>query len=149
MNSKAMNTVKGLILGLAFTLNAQASNTVDAIEAVNIQFELGFAEADAALIGGVYTQDGQLMPPNSPIVSGMDNILSCWQGALDMGVAKAELDTIELDEQGDTAVEVGLFTLSTADGTVIDTGKYIVIWKNTSDGWKYHRDMWSSERPAS
>jgi hypothetical protein len=34
------------------------------------------------------------------------------------------------------------------DGSILDTGKYIVIWKRENGAWKWHRDIWNSSRPA-
>ena len=67
---------------------------------------------------------------------------------MDMGVATATLETVELDDHGDTAIEEGRFTLAGADGEVIDRGKYIVVWKNDGGTWKLHKDIWNSSQPA-
>jgi ketosteroid isomerase-like protein len=50
-------------------------------------------------------------------------------------------------KKGDTAVEVGRYTLSGEGGQVLDTGKYVVIWKKEDDAWRYHRDIWNSSMP--
>ena len=34
----------------------------------------------------------------------------------------------------------GAFQMTGLEG-VLGNGKYIVIWKRTSDGWKLHRDI--------
>jgi len=31
----------------------------------------------------------------------------------------------------------------------MDHGKYIVVWKNTADGWRLHRDIFNSNMAAS
>ena len=46
------------------------------------------------------------------------------------------------------AIEVGRYELSAADGSAIDEGKYIVWWQRTPAGWRLHRDIWNSNRPA-
>ena len=46
------------------------------------------------------------------------------------------------------AVEIGQYTLGGADGTTIDQGKYLVVWKNDGGNWKLHRDIWNTSRPA-
>ena len=48
----------------------------------------------------------------------------------------------------DTAAEVGRYVLAMADGTEVDRGKYIVLWRHTEDGWKLHRDIFNSDLPA-
>ena len=137
-------SVVAVILNAGVTANVYSSDTPDAIEAANQEFEAAFGRSDAAGLAALYTRDGQLLPPNNEFVSGTDAIQAFWQGAIDMGIKEAVLETIELDEHGDTAVEVGRYTLNSGDGQLIDKGKYIVIWKNEDERWKLHRDMWSS-----
>jgi ketosteroid isomerase-like protein len=48
----------------------------------------------------------------------------------------------EVQESGDLAYDTGRFTATTADGRLLNTGKWIVIWKRASSGaWKVHRDF--------
>jgi ketosteroid isomerase-like protein len=60
-----------------------------------------------------------------------------------------KLETVEVAGDGNTAYEVGQFTLQGAEGQVFDAGKYVVIWKQEAGQWKIHRDIWNSSRPAS
>jgi ketosteroid isomerase-like protein len=68
---------------------------------------------------------------------------------MDMGIKTAKLETIELEGQGDAALEVGKYTLSGEGGMVIDSGKFIVVWKKQGGKLKLHRDIWNSSMPAS
>jgi hypothetical protein len=53
-----------------------------------------------------------------------------WQSALDRLVLKAAgLETVELEQLGDTAYEVGKYTLRGERSNVLGQGKYIVSWK--------------------
>ena len=58
------------------------------------------------------------------------------------------LETVELDAQGETAIEVGRYILKTDRGAVADQGKYIIIWKHSGGTWKLHRDIWNTNQPA-
>ncbi len=118
------------------------------IEAVDREFEAAMRAGSASRLTDVYTRTGQALPPNAAMISGRESIMAFWQGAIDMGIASAELKTVELEEHGDTAIQVGEFLLKTADGTVADNGKYIVIWKQEDGAWKWHRDIWNSSNPA-
>ncbi len=118
------------------------------IMACNKHFMDAFASGDAAGLAALYTAGGQLLPPSSDVVSGRDAIRAFWQGAMDMGLKEARLDTLEAEGFGDTAIEVGTYTLCGAGGQVADAGKYVVIWKTEAGGWKLHRDIWNSSRPA-
>ena len=69
----------------------------DGIAATNAKFMDTFNRGDGAGMGELYTENGQLLPPNSDIVSGHSAISAFWQVAMDMGIRTAKLDTIELE----------------------------------------------------
>ncbi len=118
------------------------------IEAVDREFEAAMRAGSASRLADVYTRTGQALPPNAATLSGREGITAFWQGAVDMGIASVELKTVELEELGDTAIQVGEFVLKTAEGSIADNGKYIVIWKQEDGAWKWHRDIWNSSIPA-
>jgi uncharacterized protein (TIGR02246 family) len=120
-----------------------------AIAAPIEQFTAAFRRGDAAATAAVYTEDAQVLPPNSEIVSGRQAIQTLWQGAMDMGIKAVNLETVEVEGHGHTAHEVGKYTLQGMEGQVLDTGKYVVIWKQEAGQWQLHRDIWNSSRPAS
>jgi uncharacterized protein (TIGR02246 family) len=111
-------------------------------------FTEAFRRGDAAGAAAVYTSDGQVLPPNHEFVTGRQAIQAFWQGAMDMGIKVVTLDTVEVEGLGQTAYEVGTFTLQGAEGQVLDAGKYVVIWKQEAGQWKLHRDIFNSSRPA-
>ena len=77
------------------------------IIAANQQFMAAFGRRDAAGLATLYTTTGQLLPPNSEVVAGREAIRTFWQGAMDLGLTQAQLDTVEVEGHGETAVEVG------------------------------------------
>ncbi len=122
------------------------------IQDTNNQFLEALAKGDAAGCADVYPEDGKLLPTNSPILTGRQAIQEFWQGAINMGVKGATLQTVELDEQGDTAIEIGAYTLDIqpegADA-MKDVGSYVVVWKSQSDGsWKWAVDIFNTDLPA-
>jgi len=130
-------------------MTTQVTHAPEAIAAVNQAFMTAFARGDAAGVAALYTADGQLLPPGSDIVTGKAGIEAFWQGMMAMGVIKrAELHRLELDQHGDTAIEVGRATLYNEAGEVIDRPKYVVVWKCEASQWKLHRDIWNSDTPG-
>ena len=115
-----------------------------AIRAVDDDFEAAFETGNAAEIAELYTDDGMLLPAGSDVVQGKKGIAAFWQGAMDMGIKHATLEITEIEQHGDTAIDVGRYTLSGSVGQVIDQGKYVVIWKHEDGTWKLHRDIWNS-----
>ncbi|TQV78663.1 SgcJ/EcaC family oxidoreductase [Denitrobaculum tricleocarpae] len=124
------------------------SATKAAIEAVDAEFEAALSAGSASRLAGVYTENGQALPPNGPIVSGRKALEVFWQGAVDAGLASVELETVELEDFGDSAVQVGRYTLKAADGTTADVGKLMILWKKEDGEWRWHRDIWNSSNPA-
>jgi len=115
-----------------------------AIDAANQEFMAAFTRHDARAIARLYTAHGQLLPSKRDFVTGRDDIMTFWQDVFDMGLKTALRETIELDEQGNKAIEVGRYTLFANLDAVADIGKYIVIWKHEFGTWKLHRDVWST-----
>jgi uncharacterized protein (TIGR02246 family) len=111
-------------------------------------FEQNFSKGDAASMAELYTSDGMLLPTGSDFIQGKEAIRDFWQGAINMGLKEAKLDILEVELQGDAAIEVGRYQLKGAGGEVMDWGKYIVIWKNVQGDWKLHRDIWNTNRTA-
>jgi len=118
-----------------------------AIAAANENFMTNFQQGDAAGVASLYTEDGQVLPPGSDFVTGRSAIQQFWQGAMDMGIKAVKLETVELDGQGDTAIETGKYTLTGEGGQIIDTGKYMVVWKQQEREWRLHRDIWNTSLP--
>ena len=118
------------------------------IQAAGESFMATFKRGDAAGVAALYTTDGQLLPTHSDFVTGAEAIRAFWQGAMDMGIKEAKLEAVEAEGHGDTAIEVGKYTLLAEGGQVADAGKYVVIWRKVDGVWKLHRDIWNSSQPA-
>jgi ketosteroid isomerase-like protein len=130
-------------------MSQQLSTIRQQIDSNNAAFMAAFRRGDSAGMAAAYTEDGEILPPNLPPMQGKAAIQAFWQGALDLGLAEAVLETVELQERGDMAWEVGRAALKTKDGQVLDDAKYIVIWQRENGRWKWHRDIWNSSRAAS
>ncbi len=120
----------------------------EVIADANNDFMVTFGRGDAAGMADLYTDDGQLLPPNSDFMTGKEAIQAFWQALMDMGIKEAKLDIIEVEERDNLAFEVSKFTLKGEEGQVLDQGKYIVIWKQENGQWKLHRDIFNSSLPA-
>ena len=128
--------------------NAQSGDVRAAVEAANVKFGTAWGSKDAAALTALYTANATVMPPNGARVTGSQAILEFWKAALAGAPPVGKLTTGEIEAHGDTAHEVGTYQLSSADGKVAESGKYIVIWKREGGQWKLHRDIWNSDLPA-
>ncbi len=151
MKTAADHCIRAAILSAIITLPslpasaASAATARSAIEAANNDFSDAAAKGDSAHLSTLYTDDGEVLPAGSPPIRGTDAIQKFWQGALSSGIAKVSLKTREVFSQGATATEVGQYQLYDKTGTVIDHGKYIVIWRHKGTEWKLFRDMFSTD----
>jgi ketosteroid isomerase-like protein len=125
-----------------------SSAVTDGIVNANQAFKEAFNSGDAAGVAALYTADGQLAAPNSDIIEGAEALAGFWKAFIEMGLKVEALDTVEVDEYGDSAVEQGRYRLVDADGNAVDHGKYMILWKRDGVGWKLHRDIFNSSAPA-
>ena len=128
--------------------SAQSTDVRAAIEAVNAKFDAAWGRKDAAAVTALYTANATLLPPNVGPVSGSEAILEFWKAALAAAPPAAKLTATEVEAHGDTAHEVGTYQMFASDGKVVETGKYVVVWKREGGQWKLHRDIWNSDVPA-
>ena len=108
-----------------------------AIQNVITTFEKAANIKDAASIANLYAEDATLLPPGSVPIKGRKNIQQYWQGFFDAGASDAQIRSVEVNNVGDTAYEIGAFEAnlpSPQGGTVRSQGKYVVVWKRQSDG---------------
>jgi len=91
-----------------------------------------------------YTEDACLLPPNSPPLCGREQILKFFKEGPPV---RANFKIVNVYGDGKEYVtEETLYELFDLSGKKVDDGKILVLWKKTKDGWKMHRDMFSSSR---
>ena len=121
--------------------------TRESIEAVGKTMGERLNAGNAAGVAELYTEDAALMPPGAARLDGREAIQQYWQGLLDAGVGDILVTTQEVEEAGDSAVEIGSISATApgdGDARVALTGKYIVVWRRDGGGnWRLHRDIWN------
>lgn len=115
------------------------------IEAANSEFMALVSKGDSVGLANYYAIDAKLMEPNAPAVVGRANIQTSMAGIIKSGVSKADLRTIDVWGAGDLLAEEGELTLFDKEGTQLDKGKYIVLWKKEDGKWKLFRDLFNSD----
>lgn len=127
-------------------MTAQTISILSEIRTADDQFESNFRSADATSLAGLYTEQGMIFPTGSDAITGKKGIKDFWQGVMDMGIKEAKLDIVEVELQGDVAIELGRYKLKGSEGNIMDEGKYIVIWKQEGSEWRLHRDIWNTNK---
>lgn len=123
-------------------------NIKEEINNRNKEFMATYNRGDAAGMAELCTENGQVLPPNAETVKGKTAIKDFWQATMDIGVKSIKLETGDVEQHGEMAIEVSKAKLLADGGEAIDDAKYIVIWKRVNDEWKLHQDIFNSSRPA-
>ena len=134
-------------------LAAAPGRDEQAIRSLEQQWVKLVADKNVAAIADLYAADGALMPPNAPPAEGREAISAAWRSMVESpGFALSFTPSrIEVARGGDMAMDRGSYRLTTqsASGPVEDRGKYVVVWRKVSGGWKVAADIFNSDLPAS
>ncbi len=136
MRSASLPTVI-LALSLAPLSCGRPQPIAGAVHQANQRFVEAFSRGDAAAIAALFTEDAVVLPPDNPMVSGSKAIQGFLTGLLTAGARRLSLDTLDVHETADGAIERGAFSLTMQpEGRPASEleGKYVVIWKRQPDG---------------
>jgi ketosteroid isomerase-like protein len=141
----AVLVVGALLTGACAAPTAQPSAE---IAAGTDAFEAAFNAGDTDALAAMYTDDTRLMPPNAPAETGLDAVRAAFGAMIESGL------TIELESQsamaaGDLGYNIGTYTLTAPDGSVVDRGKWIETRRLIDGRWLMSADIWNSDMPAS
>jgi ketosteroid isomerase-like protein len=118
------------------------------VKASNDAFADAIARGDATAAAAVYADDAKLLPPGSDALAGRPAAERFWRRRIQAAVCGLELETLDLEQHGDTAYEIGHYLLASAvtdTEATVDRGKYVVIHKRQQDGsWKWAVNIFNS-----
>ena len=110
---------------------------------------------DADRIAAHYTDDGNVMVPNSPMITGKGSIGKAMKDALTDPNWSLELQAVqvEVSRGGDLGYTRGTYVLIATDPAskkaVTEKGRFVTIFRKEADGsWKAIQDMNNAEAPA-
>jgi ketosteroid isomerase-like protein len=149
-----------LLAALAFVyffVNSQPKKTNEntlleeakkAIAASNAIYFESFVKNDASIFVERYAEDACIMAPNAPAMCGREAASAFFKTAYEeFGLKNGKFITTAVYGDGKEYVtEEGLWQSFNGGGDLIDDGKFLVLWKKTSTGWKMFRDSFSSNR---
>lgn len=130
----------------AATFDMEAAKKV--IEERNKLFMDLFGKSDSIGLANLYTKDAKFMMANAESLVGRKSIQSAFAGLINSGIAKIELKTIGVWGDENMLVSEDNWKLFIKDGTEVDHGKAIVIWKKEDGKWKLFRDIFNSDLPV-
>jgi uncharacterized protein (TIGR02246 family) len=117
------------------------------IETANNKFMLAYGKGDAAGIASLYTDDAEVLPPNSEMGVGKPAIQALWRNVMSSGIKGVKMEIAEVEQHADTAIEVSRYQLLGEGDKILDRGKYLVVWKHDHGEWKLYRDIFNSSVP--
>ena len=142
--------ISTLLLAVSAICHAQSNQNSSleearkAIEASNLIYSDLANKNDGSILSR-YTEDACLLPANSAPLCGREAVLSFFK---DGPKVNSKFTIINVFGDGKEYVtEESRYELFDLAGKKMDEGKILVLWKKTKDGWKMHRDMFSSNLP--
>jgi len=134
-----------------FNSDGKQADIATEIKAANDNWMARFAAKDTEGLGNCYTENARLMPHGHEMITGRAGIGAFFGGAMRAGVAAVELKFGEAQRGThceSTAFERSAYIFKAADGSVVDVGKYVVVWKRCNGKWFLDSDIFCSDRPA-
>ena len=128
----------------AFDLDA----TKKELETWNTEFATAISSKDSVGFANLYAEDAVRMGPNAPQLEGRASIVTNFASAIKAGIGSGKLTLKDAWGDENLVTEVGVYELNAADGSQIDKGKYISIFKRIDGKLKPVRDIWNSDSPA-
>ncbi len=135
--------------------DAAAAKAKSEIDAARNRYVAAWKAADADEITGLYANDGVVLYPNQPAITGRNEIREYFRSFFTEFVQDDfQLTSSEIEVGGSWAFDRGTYrwkaTPRAGGAAVEDHGKYLVILRREADGsWRVARDMDNSDRPLS
>jgi ketosteroid isomerase-like protein len=127
---------------------SQVEEAKKAIAASNTIYFQSFVKNDPLIFVERYAKDGCILAPNAPMACGRDAAVEFFKNAYETyGLRNGKfITTAVYGDAKEYVTEEGLWQSMDASGKIFDDGKFLVLWKKTSEGWKMYRDSFSSNR---
>lgn len=101
-----------------------------------------------AMAADFYVDDAVLLPSGAEAVSGVHEIRAFWRATPEHGLVSLSLNAQRFEVSGELGYEIGSFnrTLRPRHGAPFqESGKYLVIYRRTEDGWRAAAEMFNSD----
>ncbi|MEL6246344.1 MAG: nuclear transport factor 2 family protein [Pseudomonadota bacterium] len=116
------------------------------IDAVNANLMAHVEAGSATKIAALYHDEASLVTSGSAPFQGRAAIQGFFQAAIDGGIKKLDLKTLDLEDHGETAIEFGQYRLLADADQIADHGHFIVVWKRSGGIWQLYRDVISTDQ---
>ena len=106
------------------------------------EYESHLKNGDSIALGNMYMEDAEIIPS----VVGRENITKVFGNMIRGGTTGSSFKTTKLWGNEQLLVEDGRGTWSNTNGTVVGSGRYLLVWKKDDGKWKILRDTWFPDK---
>lgn len=106
-----------------------------------------FNSGDVDGLSLMYSPDAEILPPNTPIISGHDAIVEFWK-SYNPGAVRIALSDVQTFPAGDYWLREGSYSEKFPEEGETRLGKFMELWAKVGNAWLLHRHMWSPNSPA-
>ena len=117
------------------------------IDSINTKFSEQIAAGDTIALASHYWPDAELLLDNSEPVKGGD-IINVWASVIKMGVKEMKFTTTDIAGSLPYIIETGTYEMKDEKKSMLDKGKYVVVWEKRNNEWKLYRDIGCTSLPA-
>lgn len=126
-----------------------------AIDSVMVRYIAAVEGGDAETIGGILTEDAEIVFPTGPMRKGRADVVAAFDEMFaSMTIVQLRPTDAQRMFSGDMAVETGAFTITLQPKgpddapEITDRGYYLLVWERQDDGsWKMARGFNRSDAP--
>lgn len=145
-------------VAVALAASSAASSAADppaevaAVLAVDQAWLKAYNSGDIDALAALYDERAVLLPPGAPAVSGRAAIHVFF--AQDVAAMSKDGLAFSLGPRpdggasGDLGWTSGTYAVKDKSGRVVDTGKYLSVFRRKNGKWLYVRDTWNSDAAA-
>ena len=139
----------GFVAGVARAASPASADEA-AVRAQSTSWEKAYNSGDAKAVAALYAEDALLLPPGAPGVRGRAAILEYFTndiaGSRAAGAVFVVNPKTDVGVSGDQGWESGTYQV-TVKGAVVETGKFLSVYRKKDGKWLYIRDTWNSDAP--
>ena len=106
------------------------------------EYENYLQSGDSIALGNMYTEDAEIIPSTV----GRKNIIKVFGSMIRDSITDSSFKTTKLWGNDQLLVEDGTGIWSHTNGTVIGSGRYLLVWKKDDGKWKILRDTWFPDK---
>lgn len=118
------------------------------ISEIHTTFETAVAKGDSVAWASIFAPDAKRMAPNMSSIQGTKDITANFNAIIKSNtIGSVKLTMVELWGNKDYVTEEGNFEIYAKDGSVLDKGKYVDLFKNIDGHYKMFREAWNSDLP--